>query len=63
MKLATVESILDEADAYEAWRPALIAFWRTDGCFARANSLERGDALDYLDRRTADGIKAAMEKL
>lgn len=62
MKLASVESILDGFDETEAWRPALIAFWNADGWYARRDSMKRGDAFDYLDRRTIEALQAAVAK-
>jgi hypothetical protein len=60
----TVGDVLDRMDGdaayYEAWRPALSAFWRIDGALMRADNVGKlGFPLDYLDRRTIDGLAAA----
>ncbi len=45
----------------EAWRPALIAFWRNECCFQRVECLEKfGEPLDHLDLRTIEALKAAL---
>lgn len=47
----------------EAWREALIAFWKIDGCLQRAENLRRGEPFDYLDIRTIDAIEAALAEV
>jgi hypothetical protein len=43
------------------WIPALVAFYRVDCSFQRAESLSKGwTGLDGTDRRTIEAIKAAM---
>lgn len=59
----TVGQFLTEQDAYEAWRPALIEFvhvetpWRSQ----TLENLRRGDPLTTDDRRTIDGLRAALK--
>lgn len=48
---------------YEAWRPALIAFYERDELRQKAANLKNGDALDYLDRRAIEALAAAAELL
>lgn len=44
------------------WIPALIAFYRADCSFGRAENLRKGwTGLDSTDLRTIDAIKAAIE--
>lgn len=43
----------------EAWRPALIAYWKVEGCYQRAENLQLGWPLDYLDERIIAAIEAA----
>lgn len=47
---------------YESWRAALIAFWKADGSFQRAENLGRGNKLDWLDRRTVEALILAGER-
>lgn len=48
----------------EAWRPALIAFYRAECSFQRAENLERGwFGLDATDRRIINALKAAFERI
>jgi hypothetical protein len=46
---------------YEAWRPALIAFYRHESPWMRQKleNLERGDPLTTDDRHVIDGLIAA----
>lgn len=44
---------------YEAWRPALIAFYERDELRTKARLLKDGQPLDYLDKRAIDGLAAA----
>lgn len=46
---------------YEAWRPALIAFYERDELRTKARLLKDGCQLDYLDKRAIDGLVAASE--
>jgi gluconate kinase len=43
---------------YEAWRPALIAFYESDSPWMRQKleNLRRGDPLTDEDKRTIDGL-------
>jgi hypothetical protein len=43
----------------EAWRPALIAYWKAECCFQRAENLGRGAPFDAVDRRAIQAIEAA----
>lgn len=44
------------------WMPALIAFYRADGCTQRAENLAKGWApLDGTDVRTIEALKAALQ--
>jgi hypothetical protein len=47
----------------EAWRPALIAYWRRECCFQRADNLSRGEPFDYLDIQAIEAIEAALAAL
>lgn len=47
---------------YEAWRPALIAFYKADGWFQSAENLERGSPLNNADRRLIDALIIAGER-
>jgi hypothetical protein len=48
----------------EAWRPALIAFYRQDGpWFQKIENLEQGDPFTAEDIRLVHCLKAAAEKL
>ena len=44
----------------ERWRPALIAFYKKDGCEQKSLNLKNGDPLDYLDFRTIEALEAAF---
>lgn len=46
---------------YEAWRPALIAFYEHDELKQKAANLKNGTPLDYLDRRAIEALVAAAE--
>jgi hypothetical protein len=46
---------------YEAWRPALIAFYERDELRQKALNLKNGVPLDYLDRRTIEALRAALD--
>jgi hypothetical protein len=46
---------------YEAWRPALIAFYRADGWFQSAENLERGCELTPECERTIRSLAAAYQ--
>jgi hypothetical protein len=46
---------------YEAWRPALIAFYERDELRQKALNLKNGAPLDYLDKRAIDGLRAALD--
>jgi hypothetical protein len=50
---------------YEAWRPALIAFFRADSPWMaqKRENLERGDPLTNEDRRTIDALIVAGERV
>jgi hypothetical protein len=58
--LKTVEKALD---GYEAWRPALIAFYERDELKQKALNLKNGASLDYLDRRCIEAMMAAAERM
>jgi len=61
-QLKTVADELDAMDAYESWRPALIAFLRHDGpWFQTIENAERGCPLTGQDRRIIDGLQAAFK--
>jgi hypothetical protein len=47
---------------YEAWRPALVAFYRADGWFQSAENAERGSQLTNEDRRIIDALIVAGER-
>lgn len=50
------------AQSYEAWRPALAAFYRKDGLAQAAENVGKlGLPLTYLDRRTIDALAVAMD--
>lgn len=46
---------------YEAWRPALIAFYAANGQSQGAINLRNGDRLTDSDRLTIDGLRAAFQ--
>lgn len=47
---------------YEAWRPALIAFYRAQGpWFMTIEQLERGSPLSADNKHDIDGLMAAFE--
>jgi hypothetical protein len=49
---------------YEAWRPALIAFYRADCWFQSADNLEKlRMPLTLDDKRQIDALKAAAERM
>lgn len=49
---------------YEAWRPALIAFYRHDGpWFQTIENLKRGDPLTAENKRVIDALKAALNEV
>ncbi len=43
----------------ETWRNALIAYWKAECCFQRADNLKRGEPFDHLDERAIKAIEAA----
>lgn len=49
---------------YEAWRPALIAFYRVDSPWMtqKRENLNRGDPLTNEDRRIIDALIVAGER-
>jgi hypothetical protein len=47
---------------YEAWRPALVAFYRADAWFQSAENVERGFPLTNADRRIIDALIVAGER-
>jgi hypothetical protein len=47
---------------YEAWRPALAAFYRAGSWFQSAESVERGCPLSIDDKRHIDCLAAAFER-
>jgi hypothetical protein len=47
---------------YEAWRPALIAFYRAEAMFQSAENVERGSPLSHADRRLIDALIVAGER-
>jgi hypothetical protein len=52
------------ATDYEAWRPALIAFYRADCWFQSADNLEKlRMPLTLDDKRQIDALKAAAERM
>jgi hypothetical protein len=48
---------------YEAWRPALIAFYEGDELPTKAALIRNGAPLDYLDRRAIDALRAAFNAI
>lgn len=62
-KPETVEQVLDGLGEREAWRAALIAYWRRECCFQRADNLRRGDPFDHLDIQAIEAIEAALVEL
>lgn len=46
---------------YEAWRPALAAFYDANGQQQGAINLRNGDRLTDSDRLTIRGLRAAMQ--
>lgn len=48
---------------YEAYRPALIAFYERDCLAQKAENLRRGYPLDYLDKRAIDALRAAFQEI
>lgn len=61
LKAQSVAAILDDLDADEAWRPALITFYRNDEMPTRAAMLEWGDPLAFTDRRTIAALIEARK--
>jgi hypothetical protein len=60
-KLRTVEDELEAMDSYEAWRPALVAFYLNDGpWFQTVENVRRGDPLTRTDRRIINALQAAL---
>jgi hypothetical protein len=47
-------------DELETWRPALIAFYRSEGWMQSAENLERGCELTPEYHRTISALKAAF---
>lgn len=47
---------------YEAWRPALAAFYRSECCFQSAENVARGDPLTISDKRMIEALTAAHER-
>lgn len=49
---------------YEAWRPALISFYRVESPWMtqKRENLERGDQLTNDDRRIIDALIVAVER-
>lgn len=47
---------------YEAWRPALIAFYKADCWFQSAENLERGCDLSAQDKRLIEALMIAGER-
>ena len=45
---------------YEAWRPALIAFYRADSWFVSAEHLERGAQLSVQDKRLIEALAKTL---
>jgi hypothetical protein len=45
---------------YEAWRPALIAFYRADCWFQSAENVERGGPLTAEDKRLIAVLRAVV---
>lgn len=58
-KLKTVEDEIHARD-YEAWRPALVAFYRADCWFQSAENLERGGQLSEDNKRHIRALQAAF---
>jgi hypothetical protein len=50
------------ATDYEAWRPALAAFYKADCCFQSAENVSRGYPLTLADKRIIDGLILAVER-
>lgn len=50
-------------DDYEAWRPALIAFYQSESPYlpTRIQCLRRGCPLSVDDKHTIDGLRAALK--
>jgi hypothetical protein len=52
------------ASPYEAWRSALVEFYRADGpWFQKIANLEHGDAFTREDLRVIDCLMAAVERM
>lgn len=56
------ETSIKAATSRESWRAALIAFWKADGSFQRAENLSRGEPMDWIDRRTVEALILAGER-
>jgi hypothetical protein len=50
------------AETVEAWRPALIAFYRADAWFQSAENLERGYQLSAQDIRLIEALQKAFQR-
>ncbi len=48
---------------YEAWRPALIAFYQAECSFQSAENVKRGEPLTNSDRRMIDCLIVAGERM
>ena len=48
---------------YEAWRPALIAFYEKDELPTKALCLKQGEPFDYLDLRAIRALEAALAEV
>lgn len=48
---------------YEAWRPALVAFYKADCCFQSAMNVKNGMPLTIGDKRVIDALILAGEKM
>ena len=47
---------------YEAWRPALAAFYEADCCFQSAENVKRNYSLTFADKRMIEALIVAGER-
>lgn len=53
----------DRSIDYDAWRPALAAFYRADCWFMTADLLDRGEPLTVENKRHIHALKAAFDAI
>jgi hypothetical protein len=58
---STVASILGELDAYEAWRPALAAYYKARCMWMSSELLATGIPLTVCDRGEINALRKAFE--